>query len=266
MSVDYPTQTLSPDQILNRIRGDFGFSAETFQELNIQTDMIVAQHPGLRAISELTFLQKIDHPKKDLIKRAGFISPQVLLVSEKIKTLCHLKYEHSDGRIDSCGGIRKNYLACSPYSPNESDIKEIFNSSDLFCFFQADGLTDMKQQKYLHELLFEIENYLTRVGISGVMSFGAGPCRICEQCAGQFNDECYTPEKKRFSLEACGIDVDWAVRMMGLKSKDDSWGLTWLKEFALKQPEERAFKSVVGFLLKCNGTRMERNNDGFFGK
>jgi len=250
MSVDYPTQTLSPDQILNRIRGDFGFSTETLQELNIQTDMIVAQQPALRAISELTFLQKIDHPKKELMKRAGFISPKVLLVSEKIKTLCHLKYEHSDGRIDPCGGVRKNYLACSPYSPHESDIKKIFNSSDLFCFFQADGLTDMKQQKYLHELLFEIENYLTQVGISVIMSFGAGPCRICKKCAGQINEECYEPDKMRFSLEACGIDVDWAMKMMALKTDEDSWGIKWIDNFGRDNQSHFTFRSVFGVLME----------------
>ncbi len=244
-----PTQILSPDQILNRIRGKFGFSAERLQELNIQTDRIVAQYPGLSAISELTFLQKIDHPQKDLIKRAGFISPKVLFVSEKIKTLCRLNYRHSDMRIDPCGGIRKNYLACSPYSPHESDIKRIFNSSDLFCFFQADGFTDMKQQKYLHELLFEVENYLTRMGISAIMSFGAGPCRICERCAGELKEECYEPDKMRFSLEACGIDVDWAMRMMSLKTKDHHWKIDWLKDFGLKESQIDPFKSVIGVLL-----------------
>ena len=251
MPVDYPTQTLSPDQILNRIRGKFGFSAERLQELNIQTDRIVAQHPGLRAISEFTFLQKISHPEKDLIKRAGFISPKVLFVSEKIKSLCHLKYEHSDGRIDPCGGIKKNYLACSPYSPHESDIKKIFNSSDLFCFFQADGLTNMKHQKYLHEFLFKIENYLSKNDIMNVMSFGAGPCRICERCSGEFMEECYQPKLKRFSLESCGVDVDWAMQMMSLKYSDKSWQLNWLKKFGINELTQE-FKSVIGILLNCD--------------
>jgi predicted metal-binding protein len=251
MPADFPTQNLSPEQILSRIRGQFGFSAENFDKLNNRTDRIVAQHSGLSAISELTFLQEIKHPQKDYIKRAGFISPKVLFVSEKIKALCHLKYKHADGRIDPCGGIKKNYLACSPYSPSKSDIKEMFNSSDFFCFLQADGLTDMKQQRFLHEILLEVESYISKNGIMNVMSFGAGPCRICERCSGEFMEECYQPKLKRFSLESCGIDVDWAMQMMSLKYSDESWCLTWLKGFGIIGSPQK-FKSVIGILLNCD--------------
>ena len=251
MPVDSLIKISSPDQILGRIRGDFGLSPEIIWELNIQVDKIVEQHPVLKAIADLTFLHSINHPRKDLINRAGFISQKALFVSEKIKSLCHLKYEHSDGRIDPCGGIKKNYLACSPYSPQESDIKEIFHSSDLFCFIQADGLTDMKQQKYLHEILFEIENYLSKNDIMNVMSFGAGPCRICERCSGEFMEECYQPKLKRFSLESCGVDVDWAMQMMSLKYSDESWHLNWLKGFGIIGSTQE-FKSVIGILLNCD--------------
>jgi len=189
-----PGSNLSPNQILKEIRGGFSLDEEEIRFFSIETDTMVMQHAGLLSISDLTFLRKIDHPQKHLIKRVGFLSPKVLFLSEKIKSLCRLKYRHADKRIDPCGGIKKNHLACSPYSPRESDIKEMFNSSDVFCFLQADGLTDMKQQRYLHELLFETEKYLIQLGISVILSFGAGPCRICKQCAGQLNEECYEPD------------------------------------------------------------------------
>lgn len=253
MTAPYPTPTLPPSQILNRIRGNFSLSAERLQKLNIQTDRMIKEHPGLKAISNVTFLKEIDHPQKKIIKRVGLISPRTLFVSEKIKSLCRLNYKHSDMRVDPCGGIRKNYLACSPYSPGEAEIIELFREADLFCFLQADGLTNMKQQRYLHEILFEIEAYLIRMGLLIVMSFAAGPCRICEQCAGQFNDECYTPEKRRFSLESCGIDVDWAMEMMALKCQDVSWRIEWLKNFALEDVAQE-FKSVIGILLTCGNS------------
>ena len=245
-----PGSNLSPNQILKQIRGAFSLDEEKVRLLSIETDTMVRQHTGLLPISDLTFLQEIDHSKKHLIKRAGFISPKVLFLSEKIKSLCYLKYRHADRRIDPCGGIKKNYLACSPYSPNEAEIRKLFSRADLFCFFQAGGLTDMKQQKYLHEILFEVEDFLRRMGMQLVMSFGAGPCRMCEQCAGQVDEECYEPDKMRFSLEACGIDVDWAMKMMGLKYKDKSWEINWLEEFALKEQEQFPFKSAFGFLVK----------------
>jgi len=248
-----PTKIIStPDQILNLIRGDFRIDEEKVKRLSIQTDRIVSQHSGLMAIADCTFLSKIDHPAKHLIKHAGFISPRVLFLSEKIKSLCRLTYEHADGRIDPCGGIKKNYLACSPYSPHDSEMKELFNTADLFCFLQADGLTHMKQQRSLHEILFQVEDYFKKTEITVIMSFSAGPCRICEKCAGQSDEECYEPEKKRFSLEACGIDVDWAMKMMALKSKDHHWKIDWLKGFGLKERQDDPFKSVIGLLLSIS--------------
>ena len=247
-----PGSNLSPNQILKQIKGGFSLDEEKVRLLSIETETMVRQHAGLLSISDLTFLEEIDHSKKHLIKRAGFISPKVLFVSEKIKSLCRLTYEHQDGRIDPCGGFKKNYLACSPYSPHETEMKELFNMADLFCFFQADGLTDMKQQKYLHEILFQVEDFLKKIGITVIMSFSAGPCRICEKCAGQSNEECYEPERKRFSLEACGIDVDWAMRMMSLISKDHHWEIDWLKDFGLTKRQDDIFKSVMGLLLSLS--------------
>jgi len=240
---------LTPGQILKQIRTGFRVDEKEVQLLCIQTDRIITQHSGLMSIADLTFLQKIDHPWKYLIRRAGFISPKALFVSEKIKSLCRLNYKHADMRIDPCGGIKKNYLACSPYSLHENKIKQLFSGADLFCFLEADGLTDMKQQKYLHEILFQVEDYFKRIGITIVMTFCAGPCRICEKCAGQYNEECYEPEKKRFSLEACGIDVDWAMKMMAKKSGDVAWTIMWLKDYRLDGNTNVPFKSVMGALL-----------------
>jgi len=218
----------------------------------MQADRIVAQRSDLRAISDLTFLQEIDHPKKHLIRRAEFISPKILFVSEKVKSLCRLNYRHADMRIDPCGGIKKNYLACSPYSPHETEMRNLFRRADLFCFLQADALTDMKQQRYLHEILFQVEDYFKKTGITIIMSFSAGPCRICEKCAGQSNEECYEPGKKRFSLEACGIDVDWAMKMMSMRTQDKNWIIGWLRDFGLRSSVDLQFKSVMGVLLATN--------------
>lgn len=241
-------RSLSPDQILNRIRDSFRINHEEFQRLATQTDVIVSGNPTLRSLSDLTFLHHIQDVHRALIKRAGFISPKVLFVSDKIKSLCRLRYLHEDGRIDPCGGITKNYLACSPYAPAENEMKTIFQKGNIFCFIQAEGLTDLRQQKYLNDILALVEDYFIQNGIDVVMSFAAGPCRLCDKCAGQFGEECYEPEKKRFSMEACGIDVDWAMKMMALKTNEDSWKIRWLKNFR-KGHNTPPFRSVLGILL-----------------
>jgi predicted metal-binding protein len=250
VTFEHPINIHTPEKLLNQIRGQSVFKQEILQQLNSQVYLMLKKKNVLQSISDLTFLDEIHHAQKDLIRRAAFISPKLVFVSEKIKSLCHLKYEHSDGRIDPCGGIKKNYLACSPYSPNESEIKKQLDSSDLICFLQADNLTDMKQQKYLHEILFEVENYLRRMGILVVMSFGAGPCRMCEQCAGELHEECYAPVKRRFSLESCGIDVGWAMEAVALITGNEVWKLIWLKDFGLKSEDKESFKSVMGIMLR----------------
>ena len=64
-----PGSNLSPNQILKQIRGAFSLDEEKVRLLSIETDTMVRQHTGLLPISDLTFLQEIDHSKKHLIKR-----------------------------------------------------------------------------------------------------------------------------------------------------------------------------------------------------
>ena len=240
---------LSPETMLRKIRGDFVIEEEDFKKLANQIESTVSQTPVLADVQNLNFLKYINHPQIGWIKRTGFLSPELIFFSDKIKSLCRLTYLHKDGRIDPCGGIRKNYLACSQYSPDESLMKEILKAGSAFCFLQADGLTDMKQQKYLHEILLQFEEYLRQNGISIAMSFSAGPCRICETCAGEIGEDCYDPERKRFSLESFGIDVDWAMQMMARKTNDDVWKLRWINNFGLENQDNRIFKSVLGLLI-----------------
>ena len=56
-----------------------------------------------------------------------------------------------------------------------------------------------------------------------VISFGAGPCRLCKECS---LSECKFPQIARPSMEACGIDVYATARNNGfpinvLKSKKE---------------------------------------------
>lgn len=240
---------LSPDQILALIRDDFSISDSKLQDLGTYVDDIIARNPCLMAVQNLSFLEKIDHPEINLIKRAGFTSPQALFVSGKIKNLCRLPYRRQDGELRPCGGFVKNYLACSPYSPSETEMKKLFQRGGLFCFLQADGLTDMIQQETLLQILYNIEEYFLRENVNILMSFGAGPCRACDHCAGQFGENCYQPDKRRFSLEACGIDVHWAMTTMARLSGEESWKLSWIKDFGLKEQTIMEFKSVLGVLL-----------------
>lgn len=242
----------NPEEILNRIREGYTISKEELEMLAYEVDNIVHCRPVLRSISDGSFLHHITNPNKTLIKRWGFLSPKALFLSKKIKSLCRLPYPRKNGEFRACGGIEKNYLACSPYSPNEMEMRNIIASGNIFCFLQADGLTDMLQQRHLGDILLETEKYLQNTGVKIIMSFAAGPCRVCKPCAGELGEQCYKPDKKRFSLEACGIDVDWAMKIMALKTEDSYWKIEWLKDFGLNDRQNESFKSVAGMLLLTN--------------
>jgi predicted metal-binding protein len=240
---------LSPEELLKDIRGTFAISGEELRQLGTDVDRVVAERKTLKAVADLSFLHQIDHPAVNLIKRAAFLPPKALFVSNKIKHLCRLSYRRPDGQVKPCGGFTKNYLGCSQYSPAESEIKHLLQKGNLFLFLQADGLTEIMQQATLLQLLYQIEGYFRQEGVEVIMSFGAGPCRACEACAGQCGRDCFAPNKRRFSLESCGIDVDWAMNRVAKKTSDLAWRLKWIKDFGLDSQVIKEFKSVIGLLL-----------------
>jgi hypothetical protein len=252
VDVNVRYEGMLPEEILDDIRKALDIKDTESEELFKATEALVLQNPTLKIFRDLTVFHYINHPQVSLIKRVDFLPPSAIFFSEKIKFLCRLIYRHADGNIGPCGGIKKNYLACSPHSPSEFEIKRAFSLGNIFCFLQADGLTDKKQQKSLNEILILIEDYYKMNDVKVVMSFAAGPCRSCDKCAGELGEVCYSPEKRRFSLEACGIDVDWAMKMMVLKTNDLSWEIEWIEDFGLNEIQNMSFKSVIGLLLSVS--------------
>lgn len=58
--------------------------------------------------------------------------------------------------------------------------------------------------KEYQKKLTDLERFVLHKGYHKVMSFGSGPCSLCETCAP---DQCKQPEKSRPALESCGVDV-----------------------------------------------------------
>ncbi len=115
-----------------------------------------------------------------------------------------------------CGGYGTN-LCCPPHTPTADETKKIISDYNVGLLMHFGG--DVRISKTVATIEREIflKNY------HKVISFGAGPCKLCKKCS---LSECKVPKLARPSMEACGIDVYSTARNNGfpiyvLKSKDE---------------------------------------------
>jgi predicted metal-binding protein len=116
-----------------------------------------------------------------------------------------------------CGAYGKS-LCCPPYTPTPDDTKKILSDYSLGLLVHFGG--DVKVTK----AIAMIERDVFLMNYYKVISFGAGPCRLCKECG---LSECKVPDFARPSMEACGIDVYSTARNNGfpinvLTSKEDN--------------------------------------------
>ena len=115
-----------------------------------------------------------------------------------------------------CNAYGKN-LCCPPHSPTAEETEKILADyrSGLLVMFGSTQISPTIAQ--LERALF-LKNYYK------VISFGAGPCKLCKECS---LSNCTNPRLARPSMEACGIDVYATLRNNGinlevLRSRQDA--------------------------------------------
>ncbi len=115
-----------------------------------------------------------------------------------------------------CPAYNKS-LCCPPNCPSPDETKKIVSDYTLGLLVHFAG--DISITKAIVKIEREIflENYYK------VISFGAGPCRLCKDCS---KTECEFPQLARPSMEGCGIDVYATARNNGfsinvLKTKNE---------------------------------------------
>jgi len=122
-----------------------------------------------------------------------------------------------------CSGYGKS-LCCPPHSPTPGETKKIISEYNLGLLIHFGG--DIRVTKTIVEIEREIflKNYYK------VISFGAGPCKLCKECT---LSDCTVPKLARASMEACGIDVYATARNNGFpinvlrtkKEEENCYGL-----------------------------------------
>ena len=220
-----------------------------------QTDLLSLQSQccGWDRYPDLT---NIVHPKRLssycleeshlIIGRSAVVHPDVIVIDQRIPSLCHIPYLRPDGNLLECGGIRHQRSACPPYAPTPEVTQRKLSRARAAVVVQAEGLTSYDDQKRLHRFLLSIEDDLKAADIEIVGSWTAGPCRICEpeqECLG--NGKCHQPKLRRFSMESCGIAVFSTCDRIANLSNDQNWRMELIEDWGLPTQSREDFKSVV---------------------
>lgn len=123
-----------------------------------------------------------------------------------------------------CSGYGKRH--CPPHGPSPDKTREILKDYRFALLLEGEPPTGAFQLRVL-----EAEKEVFKAGFHKALAFWAGPCSICDACAG--DGICCNPGKPRPSMEGAGIDVFETVRRAGiglrtLKNSDE-----YVKYFAL---------------------------------
>ncbi|MCW3490011.1 DUF2284 domain-containing protein [Dethiobacter alkaliphilus] len=147
-----------------------------------------------------------DDIKNGNVQNIAVVDVREIVFSEDVRMYCEM---------NSCGQYGKNW-ACPPGVGPVSDLKAKVERYDkglvlqtvhpLSDSFDFEGM--MAGQKEHEAILEEVSLLVSQKhGIYETLLLGAGPCEVCKQCTYTDGKPCRFPEKKRESLEACGIDV-----------------------------------------------------------
>ena len=126
---------------------------------------------------------------------AKVIDPATVETAEWVRWKCQF----------GCGGYGTS-LVCPPHTPTPSETRDMLDGYKKAVLFEA-PLGEVKKIAASVEREFFLDGHYKALGL------GAGPCRLCEECA--FDDGCRHPQEARPSMEACGIDVYATARRHG---------------------------------------------------
>ena len=212
------------------------------------------RYPELISLTQVRVLKDISAENRVdplLLANSVVVSPQVLVVDERVPGLCSLKYLRDDGCLLACGGIRHKRSACPPYAPKPAKTQETLSDAKAVVVVQAHNLTEYDHQKQLHHTLLGIEKSLCEKGFIVVGSWSSGPCRLCEpkeDCLGQ--GKCRLPRLRRYSMEGSGMAVFLTCDRIAQITGDDSWRLKLIEGWDLKAQSSQVYKSVIAVAVK----------------
>jgi len=103
-------------------------------------------------------------------------------------------------------GCYNSSLTCPPLSPAPEETRRVLDEYTRAVLFEA-------ARREPKRIAVELERELFLAGYYKAFGLGAGPCRLCSNCA--LDKGCRHPDEARPAMEACGIDVFATVRRHG---------------------------------------------------
>jgi predicted metal-binding protein len=115
-------------------------------------------------------------------------------------------------------------LSCPPHTPTPEQMRLVLDSYTHALLLHRNWNSGRRDVTEFHDALLDLEFTLFFDGYYKALSMGTGPCKRCEKC--NVSGVCVHGNKKRPSMEACGIDVFQTFQRQGLslrvlKSMDD---------------------------------------------
>lgn len=173
---------------------------------------------------------KIKDLCESVFDKAAVISADKLIFRDDVREMC------KSGR---CGSYGNNW-GCPPGCGSVSECRERAGNYDKAIVVQTIGtLEDSFDFEGMGKAAIEHCQRMTHMrekieaDISDVLSLGAGPCKVCGECACP-DEPCRFPEKRFSSMEAYGLMVSEVCSDSGLKYINGENTVTYTGCFLIK--------------------------------
>lgn len=173
---------------------------------------------------------KIKNLCENVFDKAAVIRADKLIFRDDVREMC------KSGR---CGSYGNNW-GCPPGCGSVDECRERAAKYDKAIVVQTIGvLEDSFDFEGMGKAAIEHCQRMTymrekiEAKLSDVLSLGAGPCKVCEKCAGP-DEPCRFPEKRFSSMEAYGLMVSEVCADSGLKYINGENTVTYTGCFLIK--------------------------------
>ncbi|RMD79622.1 MAG: methyltransferase domain-containing protein [Lentisphaerae bacterium] len=190
-------QTHAAEEVLT-VLSEMGLGCQRVIQLPSHSQAIVAAMAD-QALPSLPLESQL----LPLARRCGFddarlCSPLIIPVSSRIRRYC----------LEGCPRHGRS-LTCPPHSPDITWMMELRER----CRHAVVVVGTPPLRDFQYRLL-KLEEKLQSLSGGELHTLTAGPCALCEHCTPE---ACPKPALRRFSLEACGVDVYTLCRTLGIE-------------------------------------------------
>lgn len=173
---------------------------------------------------------KIKNLCENVFDKAAVIRADKLIFRDDVREMC------KSGR---CGSYGNNW-GCPPGCGSVDECRERAAKYDKAIVVQTIGILEdsfdfegMEKAALEHRVRMTKMRETLEAELSDVLSLGAGPCKVCSECACP-DEPCRFPEKRFSSMEANGLMVSEVCADSGLKYINGENTVTYTGCFLIK--------------------------------